>query len=200
MTELRERSSDLGLPRRLLASALAGASTGARSFTALGALVVATRPNASTQPDKLLAHPATKVVVALAAVQELVMDKLPKTPSRTETLGLATRMVGAAGSGVVIARRTPEDDLLLDRAFDRDAQPVSDEPGDPVGEVEPNAGTVVAVAAGCALVSVAAAVGTTVLGVRFRTWAGNHAPDWLGAGAEDVVTVALATAAARLSS
>ena len=200
MTELRERSSDLGLPRRLLASALAGASTGARSFTALGCLVVATRSQASKQPDKTLAHPATKVVVGLAGVQELIMDKLPNTPARTQALGLATRMVGAAGSGVIIARRTPEDDLLLDRAFDRDAEPVSDEPGQPVGLTDPDTKTAVAVALGCAAVSVAAAVGTAALGVRFRSWAGRHAPDWLGAGAEDVVTVALATAAVRLSS
>jgi hypothetical protein len=51
------------LARRLASSALAGAATGARSFTGLAALVVATPPGATSQPDQA-GSAASGVIIA----------------------------------------------------------------------------------------------------------------------------------------
>jgi uncharacterized membrane protein len=65
----------------LVRAALAGTATGARSFTGLAALTLATPPGSATQPDRALSRPWVKGLVTLAAAQELVMDKLPQAPS-----------------------------------------------------------------------------------------------------------------------
>jgi len=82
-------------------AALAGAATGARSFTGLAALTLATPPGSATQPDRALSLPWVKGLVTLAAAQELVMDKLPQAPSRLGVMGLGARV--AAGTTVTAA-------------------------------------------------------------------------------------------------
>jgi uncharacterized membrane protein len=53
-----------------------------------------------------LDHPATLILITLAAVGELVADKLPNTPARTAPVGLIARIVlgGACGAAVAIAK------------------------------------------------------------------------------------------------
>ena len=54
--------------------------------------------------DNFLASPAVSVVTALLSGGELVGDKLPTTPDRTETVGLAARIVsGGAIGGLLCA-------------------------------------------------------------------------------------------------
>jgi uncharacterized membrane protein len=96
------------LPRLLGSSALAGAATGSRSLTGAAALALSARPDAKAQPDRTLGRPKVKIAASVLAVQELVMDKLPITPSRLKAAGLVPRLVGAAGCGVVIAQRDSE--------------------------------------------------------------------------------------------
>ena len=89
-------------------AALAGAATGARSFTGLAALTLATPPGSATQPDRALSLPWVKGLVTLAAVQELVMDKLPQAPGRRGVMGRGARVAAGAAVGAVAARREPE--------------------------------------------------------------------------------------------
>ncbi|MGA2825231.1 MAG: hypothetical protein ABSF03_03850 [Streptosporangiaceae bacterium] len=89
-------------------AALAGAATGARSFTGLAALTLATPPGSAAQPDRALSLPWVKGLVTLAAAQELVMDKLPQAPSRLGVMGLGARVAAGAAVGAVAARREPE--------------------------------------------------------------------------------------------
>lgn len=49
-----------------------------------------------------LAHPVTVVVISVLAVGELVVDKHPKTPSRTAPPSFAARIVLGAFAGAVI--------------------------------------------------------------------------------------------------
>ena len=92
----------------LARAALAGAATGARSFTGLAAVTLATPPGSAAQPDRSLGRPLVKGLVTLAAAQELVMDKLPQAPSRLGLMGLGARVTTAAAVGTVAARREPE--------------------------------------------------------------------------------------------
>jgi len=89
-------------------AALAGAATGARSFTGLAALTLATPPGSAAQPDRALSLPWVKGLVTLAAAQELVMDKLPQAPSRLGVMGLGARVAAGAAVGAVAARHEPE--------------------------------------------------------------------------------------------
>ena len=92
----------------LARAALAGAATGARSFTGLAALTLATPPGSAAQPDRSLGRPWVKGLVTLAAAQELVMDKLPQAPSRLGLMGLGARVTTGAAVGTTAARREPE--------------------------------------------------------------------------------------------
>jgi len=166
------------LSRRVAGSALAGAATGARSFTGLAALTLATRPGASTQPDRALGRPWVKVIAGLAGAQEYALDKLPSGPSRLAPPGLASRLAGAAGSGVIIARRDPG------------------QPGEPDG---PGAPATPAETGSCAAAAVTAALATAWLGLHWRGWAAaqfGHA--WIGAVLEDLTTLALAATAVTI--
>jgi uncharacterized membrane protein len=91
----------------LVRAALAGVATGARSFTGLAALTLATPAASARQPDRCLRRPWVKGLVTLAAVQELVMDKLPQAPSRLGVIGLGGRVTTAAAVGTVAAQRGP---------------------------------------------------------------------------------------------
>ncbi len=78
----------------LLARALAlGLAAGGRATLGIGAPVVARGPLAA------------RVLLGLAVVGELVGDKLPQTPDRTEPGSLAGRAVSGAIGGAVLARR-----------------------------------------------------------------------------------------------
>jgi uncharacterized membrane protein len=81
-------------------AALAGAATGLRSTVGLAALIDA---GAAGLPA-LLTGPRARAVARLAVASELVLDKLPSTPSRLEPAGLAGRIVFAAVAGAVLAR------------------------------------------------------------------------------------------------
>lgn len=160
------------LSRRLAGSALAGAASGARSFTGPAALTLATRRGASAQPDRFLGRGGVKVAAGLLGAMEYGLDKLPSGPSRLAPPGLASRLAGAAGSGVIIARRDP-------------AQP--DEPDAPATPAE---------TAYCAAAAVTAALATAWLGLHWRGWAAaQFGHDWIGAVIEDLTTLTLAATA-----
>ncbi len=84
----------------LVRAVLAGAATGLRSTSGVGALV---ETGSSGLPAVCTAPPA-RIVAGLAVGGELVGDKLPNTPSRLELPGLTARVVLAAVAGAVIAR------------------------------------------------------------------------------------------------
>jgi uncharacterized membrane protein len=187
-----------GLSRPLASAALAGAATGSRSFTGLAALTLAARRDAGAQPDRTLGRPWVKAVASALAVQECALDKLPAAPSRLKPPGLASRLAGAAVSGVVIARRAGRDQV---RPADLPAVPGV--PG-PQGISEPDAAAapeprITAELAACLLVAVGAAAATAWAGTRWRAWASDRlGRDWIGAGLEDAAALALAAAAALI--
>ena len=89
-----------GFPVNVLArAALAGTATGARSFTGLAALTLATPPGSVTQPGRSLGQTWVKGLITLAASQELVMAKLPQAPSRLGVMGLGGRVAAGAAVG-----------------------------------------------------------------------------------------------------
>jgi uncharacterized membrane protein len=177
--------------RPLISSALAGAASGARSFTGLAGLALATRGDAQEQPDHTLARPWAKAVAGLLAATEIALDKLPNAPSRMAPPGLASRLAGAAASGVVIARRAPQDDSLA-------GFPDQDGALAPDTAAKPEAPASAAQLAACAVASTGAALATAWLGSRWRAWAApQFGHDWIGAGLEDVAALTLAALAAR---
>jgi uncharacterized membrane protein len=179
--------------RPLISSALAGAASGARSFTGLAALTLATRGDAGSQPDRTLGRPWAKAVAGLAAATEIGLDKLPNAPSRLAPPGLGSRLAGAAASGVVIARRAPGDDSLA-------GFPDLDGAAAPGTAAKPDAPASAAQLAACVVVSTGTALATAWLGSRWRAWAAPRlGHDWIGAVIEDAAAVTLATVAARQS-
>jgi uncharacterized membrane protein len=84
----------------LVRAALAGAATGLRSTSGVGALV---ESSSSGLPLALTSTPA-RAVAGLAVAGELVVDKLPNTPSRLDPPGLLARVALASAAGAVIAR------------------------------------------------------------------------------------------------
>jgi len=87
-------------PAQLGPAAALGAATGMRSTVALAALIL--RRNDGL--PAALRHPAARVAAAIAGASELVIDKLPMTPSRLEPPGLAGRVVSASLAAAVLAR------------------------------------------------------------------------------------------------
>ncbi len=84
----------------LVSAALAGAATGLRATTGLGALIETASPGVPGP----LTMPVGRAVAGLAVGGELVVDKLPNTPSRLEPPGLISRAVLASAAGALIAR------------------------------------------------------------------------------------------------
>ena len=82
----------------LIRAGLLGVASGSRSMSALAALSL-------TASTGWLASPASRVGFAGAAGIELVIDKLPVTPSRLVTPGLVSRLVTGAASAALLARR-----------------------------------------------------------------------------------------------
>jgi uncharacterized membrane protein len=177
----------------LVRAALAGVATGARSFTGLAALTLATPAASARQPDRCLRRPWVKGLVTLAAVQELVMDKLPQAPSRLGVIGLGGRVTTAAAVGTVAARRGPGPAAVKPETPGTHTQSADAEL---VATSGPASGAVVAAAVTTA---VSAAVGAAWLGTAWRkVAAGRFGTDYAGAGIEDVVAMSLAWLATRV--
>jgi uncharacterized membrane protein len=84
----------------LVGAALAGTATGLRSTVGVGTLV---ETASAGLPRRTTTAPA-RVVAGVAIAGELVVDKLPNTPSRLDPPGLAARVALAAVAGALIAR------------------------------------------------------------------------------------------------
>src|SRR3954447_26335354 len=89
----------------VLGSVLLGAASGARGQ--LGVATVVARSDPSL--PGIFRHPWTRRLLVAAAVRELVVDKLPATPSRLEPAGIAGRLAMGALAGGLFAqtRRAP---------------------------------------------------------------------------------------------
>ena len=77
-----------------------GVASGMRSTVALAAVIARGSPNLPGPLRHRLAVPAAGVAVAV----ELVLDKLPTTPSRLDPVGLIGRAGFAAGAAALHAR------------------------------------------------------------------------------------------------
>jgi uncharacterized membrane protein len=186
-------SQDRPVVNVLVRAALAGVATGARSFTGLAALTLATPAASARQPDRCLRRPWVKGLITLAAVQELVMDKLPQTPSRLGVIGLGGRVTTAAAVGTVAARRGPGPAVVKPETPGTHTQSADAEL---VATSGPASGAVVAAAVTTA---VSAAMGAAWLGAAWRKVAAERfGTDYAGAGIEDVVAMSLAWLATRV--
>ena len=92
----------------LLRAAALGAATGARSSAGVTALAVTSRPTDSGRIAGWSGSRTGRVLAATAATGELVADKLPATPARTESPGLVPRAVLGATAAVGMAGRAGE--------------------------------------------------------------------------------------------
>lgn len=97
------------------ATVVLGAVAGARSMLPLVVVSRAPEPRRARLPRALssLGSPAAKNVVALAALLELVGDKLPGIPARIAPLPLAGRALSGAAAGYAIARQSGHKPALL---------------------------------------------------------------------------------------
>jgi uncharacterized membrane protein len=165
--------------RTLARAALIGAATGSRSLTGMAALTLTAPASAAAQPDRALRQSWVKALAAAGALAELGADKLPATPDRLALGGLTGRVLIAALTGQIVARRhwPPR-------------------PGDPGPPDQNPAGEGAAVTA--AAVGVGTALAAAWLGSRWRRVAARHfGRDWPGAVLEDAAALSLAWAAVR---
>jgi len=86
-------------------SVLLGACSGLRSQLGVAAVLVG--PESQRIPS-LLRTRGAKALAASLAVGELVMDKLPAAPNRTEPASVVLRMAAGAGSAGLLARSEQE--------------------------------------------------------------------------------------------
>ncbi|HEX4082821.1 MAG TPA: hypothetical protein VHX40_07635 [Acidimicrobiales bacterium] len=163
-------------------SALAGAATGGRSFTALAALVLGPEVLGAPQgtrgaSDEIVLERPIKVVAVAIASAEYVVDKLPWVPSRLHPLSLSLRGLDAAAAGYIIANRRSwqvGDDVL---------------PADGGRVAGANARAVLA----CCGIAGVTALATSWLGAQWRAWAAPRLKgDVAGSLIEDAVVLALA--------
>jgi uncharacterized membrane protein len=162
---------------RYLRSALAGAATGGRSFTALAALVLSAPPGAQGTLDAIVLERPVKVLVVTIASAEYVVDQLPWVPSRLRPSSLSLRGLDAAAAGYLIANR---------RSWQ-----VGDN-GPPANEGRAAGAHARAVLACCGIAGVTA-LATSWLGAQWRAWAAPRLKgDAAGALIEDAVVLALA--------
>jgi uncharacterized membrane protein len=146
----------------LLRAAALGAATGGRSSAGPLAAALSSRPWDGCGVARRLGSRTGRVVTVLMAAGELVVDKLPATPSRTAGMVLAPRVLLGAAAPAAVAGREGR----------RLAVP--------------------------ALVGAAAAVGASLLGVRWRAAAARRfGSDLPGALVEDAVTAGLGYLGAR---
>lgn len=85
-------------------AALIGAATGCRSMSMLAACAL-TGPSADDALDRLLHTAWGRRLALTAAAGELVGDKLPQTPPRTDPPGLVARLLLSGLTARVLARR-----------------------------------------------------------------------------------------------
>jgi uncharacterized membrane protein len=170
--------------RMLARAALVGAATGSRSLTGLAALILSA-PAGSAQPDRALGAGWVKGLAAVAAAQELVIDKLPGTPSRLTSAGLGARVIIGAAAGTVVARRQ----WPPGSGGAGPAEP--GEAGDSGNPGRVHAGR--AATAGTVAAAAGMAVAAAWLGVRWREAAARHfGHDYAGAAIEDLAAMSLA--------
>jgi len=81
-------------------AALAGGATGLRSTVAIASLIDSGAPGLPAP----LTRPRARTAARIAVAAELVIDKLPWTPSRLERRGLTARVASAAAAAVVLGR------------------------------------------------------------------------------------------------
>ena len=82
-----------------------GVVSGSRAFTGLAAVSWAVRRGrlpVGGRAGAVLGHPVTAWAASAVAAGELVGDKLPMTPSRTEPLAFAGRVMTGAGCGAAV--------------------------------------------------------------------------------------------------
>lgn len=89
-------------------SFLIGAVTGGRSVTGLAAVALTTKPGAVAGLWARLATPAGRALLTAGACGELVVDKLPQTPSRLTPPSLLGRAAFAATAAALLAARSGE--------------------------------------------------------------------------------------------
>jgi uncharacterized membrane protein len=183
---------DLHLPT-VYRSALLGVTTGSRSMSGLAAQVLVTPSLARRQPERALGHLRAKGLVGLAALGELVGDKLPVTPSRLSPVSLAGRLGLAAVTALLVARAEDEAERAArgPTAYEQGPAEASLPPVGPAPAVPSAALVAVPVAVGASLAS-------SYLGYAWRGWASRaFGRDWPGALGEDAVAITLAVVATR---
>jgi uncharacterized membrane protein len=85
---------------QLSRATLIGAATGCRSLVGVGTLAIGGRRIAAP------GHRAPRFAIAAASAAELVLDKLPATPSRLRPAGLVPRLGLGALSAAIVFRRS----------------------------------------------------------------------------------------------
>ena len=106
--ELMKKQINYSDSETFVKAAALGASAGLRTFTAPALLgFFASRGEKNEFENNLLASPKIAAAVGLLAAGELVGDKLPATPNRTETPGLIARIISGAfvGGSLCAARK-----------------------------------------------------------------------------------------------
>jgi uncharacterized membrane protein len=141
-------------------AALLGAASGSRSTMGLAALAVTAR-------DGWLARPPVRLAFVVGAAIELVIDKLPITPSRLQARGLISRATTGAASGAIIARRVDRSNSTV------------------------QLGAAALIGAAAAVTSAVIGAGWRQLAAR------NFGGDWPGAVAEDIASATVALVAVR---
>jgi uncharacterized membrane protein len=140
----------------LLRAGLVGAASGSRSTIGLAAVALTERGGG------VLGRSRVRVVVVAAAAIELVLDKLPRTPSRLRPAGLVPRIVFGAVAAGALHRR---------------------------GQAGVDSGTAACGTAGAVLVAAAGAGAAAFAGAGWRRWAATRrGSDRWGALAEDLVS------------
>ena len=162
----------------ILRAALFGGVSGHRSVSGLAALSLTSPAAVRSQPTRTLCGTWFKRALVFGALQEIVMDKLPFTPSRLAPAGLIARAAAGGLCGVVVMQAQAAQPARSDESVPADRS---------------------ALIAGAAA-GTAAALATSVLGSRWRRWAAAKAGgDLPGAMAEDLWALGLAAAGTQLN-
>jgi uncharacterized membrane protein len=96
-----KRRTSASTANAVVGAALIGSATGLRSQMGMAVLLTGT-PTARL--PALLGHRAVRPIALTAALGELVADKLPSTPARTEARGLVPRIALGGLSAGLLAR------------------------------------------------------------------------------------------------
>ncbi|SEG93289.1 Uncharacterized membrane protein [Actinacidiphila yanglinensis] len=170
-------------------AALIGAASGLRSQ--LGPAAVAVSGAAAGAPEPLALLSARPVVIGTvtAAVGELVVDKLPMTPSRLSVAGLVPRFLFGGLAAAVLAADAAKPVTMVPNGNGGLTGAEGDGAADGSGLSPGLLGAAAAVGGG-------AAVAAAFAGACWRrTWARRCYPDWPAALLEDAVALTLALTA-----